>query len=388
MKKAAHILIIGGGGTGAALAHDLALRGLRVTLCEKGELLSGTTGRHHGLLHSGARYAVNDPVAARECIVENRILRQIAPGCFEENDGLFVALDDADMAFHERFVEACRDSGIPAADTPLRLALQWEPELNPGLLAAVRVPDAVMDAWRLPMSFFATARRNGADLLPYHEAVGLLQSGGRVTGARLLDLRRRRPFSLEADMVVLATGAWSAQMGKTAAIEIPVQPAPGAMVAVTPRLVNMVINRLRPPGEGDIVVPQRRLTILGTSLWLADDPDRFQISNEQIRRMVAMGAEMVPAVATAAVKSVWGAARPLLSEKDRSAPQDISRRFLCVDHFDRDAVEGLVSIIGGKATTLRAMAEAGADLVCKKLGHAAICRTAVTPLLPHREFYR
>ena len=74
-----HIVIIGGGGTGAALAHDLVLRGFQVSLFERGELLSGTTGRHHGLLHSGGRYAVDDPVAAKECIRENKILRRIAP---------------------------------------------------------------------------------------------------------------------------------------------------------------------------------------------------------------------------------------------------------------------------------------------------------------------
>src|SRR6266536_4381753 len=74
-----HVLIIGGGGTGGALAHDLTLRGLRVTLVERGELTSGTTGRHHGLLHSGARYAVGDPESATECIQENRILRTICP---------------------------------------------------------------------------------------------------------------------------------------------------------------------------------------------------------------------------------------------------------------------------------------------------------------------
>src|SRR5919109_4603916 len=87
-----HVLIVGGGGTGGALAHDLALRGLRVTLLERGELTSGTTGRHHGLLHSGARYAVADAESAVECIQENRILRRIAPGSFEENGGLFAAI--------------------------------------------------------------------------------------------------------------------------------------------------------------------------------------------------------------------------------------------------------------------------------------------------------
>src|SRR5919201_1029065 len=89
-----HVLIVGGGGTGGALAHDLTLRGLKVTLVERGEFTSGTTGRHHGLLHSGARYAVGDRESAVECIEENVLLRKIAPGSFEENDGLFVAVTD------------------------------------------------------------------------------------------------------------------------------------------------------------------------------------------------------------------------------------------------------------------------------------------------------
>ena len=101
-----HIAIIGGGGTGAALAHDLTLRGFEVSLFERGEFLSGTTGRHHGLLHSGARYAVHDPVAARECIQENNILRQIAPQALEQNDGLFVAISEADLEYREEFVDS------------------------------------------------------------------------------------------------------------------------------------------------------------------------------------------------------------------------------------------------------------------------------------------
>src|SRR5512132_161143 len=91
------VLVVGGGGTGAALAHDLVLRGVGVTLVERGELTSGTTGRHHGLLHSGARYAVGDQESAVECIQENRILRRIAPDSFEANGGLFVALTDEDL---------------------------------------------------------------------------------------------------------------------------------------------------------------------------------------------------------------------------------------------------------------------------------------------------
>ena len=126
----AHVLIVGGGGTGGALAHDLALRGVKVTLVERGEFTSGTTGRHHGLLHSGARYAVNDQESAIECIEENRILRTIAPGSFEENDGLFVAVTDEDMEYLPAFLEGCAATGIPDAAAHARgdAAPRAEPE--------------------------------------------------------------------------------------------------------------------------------------------------------------------------------------------------------------------------------------------------------------------
>lgn len=77
IRNDAHVVIVGGGATGAGLVHDLAPRGLRVTLLDRGELTSGTTGRHHGLLHSGARYAVGDREAGLECIRENTILKRI-----------------------------------------------------------------------------------------------------------------------------------------------------------------------------------------------------------------------------------------------------------------------------------------------------------------------
>src|SRR2546426_8878359 len=172
---AAHVLIVGGGGTGGALAHDLALRGVKVTLAERGELTSGTTGRHHGLLHSGARYAVNDAESAVECIEENRLLRRIAPGSFEENDGLFVAIDDEDLEYLPAFMDGCAAAGIPAQQLTAEQALRLEPNLTTSLKAAVRVPDATMDAMRMPLRFFATAKANGAEILLHLEVTGLLR---------------------------------------------------------------------------------------------------------------------------------------------------------------------------------------------------------------------
>ena len=84
------VIIIGGGATGAGIARDCALRGIDCILLERRDIATGATGRNHGLLHSGARYAVNDQESAEECIKENRILRKIARHCVDETEGLFI----------------------------------------------------------------------------------------------------------------------------------------------------------------------------------------------------------------------------------------------------------------------------------------------------------
>ena len=108
------VIIIGGGITGAGTARDCALRGLKVLLVERYDFTNGATGRNHGLMHSGARYAVTDQDSASECIGENMILRQIARHCIEETDGLFVTLPEDDLEYQATFVDACLRAGISA----------------------------------------------------------------------------------------------------------------------------------------------------------------------------------------------------------------------------------------------------------------------------------
>lgn len=379
-----HVLIIGGGCSGGALAHDLTLRGFRVTLVEKGSLLSGTSGRHHGLLHSGARYALHDVATARECYRENQILRHLAPQAIEPNDGLFVALDDDDMGYLKRFMQSCRSAGIPVREIGIAEALALEPALDPHIKAAVQVPDAAMDTWRLPLHFFATARANGASILTFNQVIGLVRSHDGVRGVTVHDMRTGEIRTLSADMVVNAAGPWAGKVAALSGVEVPVRPGPGVMVAVSGRYANMVINRLHPAGEGDILVAQRNQTIIGTTIWLTDDPDGVRVPTDQAERLVAMGARLIPSLARASVRAIWSASRPLLHSSDMNNPMRTSRGFVCIDHEQQDGVAGMVSLVGGKATTLRAMAQEAADLICRKTGRAVDCTTAEVPLLPYR----
>lgn len=389
-----HVLVVGGGGTGGALAHDLQLRGVQVTVVERGNVTSGTTGRHHGLLHSGARYAVNDAESAIECIEENTILRRICPGSFEENDGLFVAIDDEDMAYYDDFVAGCKETGIPIEELRPDEALALEPMLNPDLKAAVRVPDATMDAMRMPLRFFATAQANGAEIDEYVEVLGLLVQDGTVVGAQVRDHVAGTDTEIRADLVVNATGPWSEKIASMAGVDVPIRPSPGVMLALRGRLCNMVVNRLHRSGDGDIVVPQRALSIVGTSSWTVEDPDELDVPEDHIARMYDEGTKLIPAVAEAPFRAAWSAARPLIGPKDDDAAaeaadsgRELSRTFKTIDHAEEDGVEGFVTITGGKATTLRGMAELCADVVCRKLGVDAPSRTRDTVLLPHSAFY-
>ena len=381
-----HIIVIGAGSTGAATAHDLALRGFRVTVIERGEVASGTTGRNHCLLHSGGRYCVTDQESARECIEENTILRSIMPDLLELNDGLFVALTEADLAFKEQFLEGCAACRIPARDISARHALDIEPFLNPETLAAVQVPDGVFEPFRFCLAFLATARLNGAAVRRYTEVTDIICSGKSVTGVKVKDYCTGRAETIGADLVINAAGPWAAEIAARAGVSVPEVPTAGVMVTLDCRLNNMVLNRLNKPSDGDIVVPQRATSTIGTTSWTVEDPDLITIPPEHVERMITQGELLLPVVRKIPMRAKMAVARPLIARSGGDA-RDVSRTFECFDHAS-DGVDGFVTIAGGKTTTARAMAERVADIACKKLGIEAVCRTREVPLASYRLFYQ
>jgi glycerol-3-phosphate dehydrogenase len=169
----ADVLVIGGGSTGAGVARDAALRGFSTILVERRDLVDGTTGRFHGLLHSGGRYAVKDPSAAVECIAENRNLSRVAADCVEDTGGLFVATPWDDPDYGDLFVKGCEATGVPAEEIPVAEALRREPRLNPEIRRAFVVPDAALDPWKLVWGCARSAEQHGARILPYHRVLDL-----------------------------------------------------------------------------------------------------------------------------------------------------------------------------------------------------------------------
>ncbi len=384
-QHAPSAIVIGGGSTGSAVAHDLALRGFAVTLVERGEIASGTTGRNHCMLHSGGRYCVKDREAGIECIQENTILRRIMPDCMELNGGLFVALNDSDLDYLPPLIEGCKSCGIPHNQLTGEEARRLEPHLSPSTKAAVWVPDGVFEPMRMCMSFLATAKANGASVHPYTQAEELLLEGSQVTGVRVWDRIADRRHDLHAEMVVNAAGPWAEEIAAMAGIDVPVVPTPGVMISMAGRYCQRVINRCNVASDGDIVVPQRETSIIGTSSWTVDNPDFIDIPEDHVQLLLDRGSEMVPTLRQASPRGIFTVARPLIGRKEQDE-REASRTFECFDHAS-DGVDGLVTISGGKTTTARAMAEKTVDVICRKLGLDLPCTTRETVLLSYRAYY-
>ncbi|MHB0987639.1 MAG: FAD-dependent oxidoreductase [Bellilinea sp.] len=380
-----HAIIVGAGFTGVATAHDLALRGFDVTVVERGDICNGTSGRTHGLLHSGGRYAVKDQESAVECIAENMILRKIVPDVIEPNGGLFVGIDDSDLAYAEEFIEGCETCHIPIERISPQKALEMEPNLTPRVLIAFSVPDGTFDPLRLALAFAATAKANGTRFLTYTDVTGMIMDGkGNVVGVKIHDRARNKDGELRGEMVVNAGGAWAGEISGMAGASVLIKPTPGVMVAYDQRLIQHVINRLNKPGDGDIILPQRRMVVVGTTSFEASELDYIPVVEEQVNLMLERGSELLPGIARTKPRGIYVATRPLIGG---GLGRSVARTFKCYDHKELHNVDGLVTITGGKATTLRAMAEKTADVVCEKLGMQAHCATKDLPLLSYRQYY-
>lgn len=376
------VIIIGGGITGAGTARDCAMRGLKVLLVEKYDFTNGATGRNHGLLHSGARYAVNDGESATECIKENMTLRKIARHCVEETDGLFITLPEDDLAYQAKFVEGCHKAGIRADIIDPEEARRLEPAVNPRLIGAVRVPDASVDPFHLTTANLIDARRHGAELRNYHEVTDFVIENGRVRGVHLRNNHTGEECNVYSEIVVNAAGIWGHLVAKLAGITVNMFPAKGTLLIFGHRVNNMVINRCRKPANADILVPDDAVCVIGTTSDRVpfDTIDHLRVTPEEVDLLIKEGAKLAPALATTRVLRAYCGVRPLVASDDDPSGRNISRGIVCLDHETRDGLGGLITITGGKMMTYRLMAEIATNMVCKKLNIDKPCETATTPL--------
>jgi glycerol-3-phosphate dehydrogenase len=381
------VVIVGGGATGVGILRDLSMRGISAVLLEQGDLAHGTSSRFHGLLHSGARYAVKDPVSASECIQENLILKRIASNCVNDTGGWFVQMAEDKSVFTEQWIEGCAQANIPIHEITPTEAFVKEPLIGKNVERVFEVPDATVDGFKLVWANAKSARHYGGDFLTYHRVERLLKEQEQIVGVTAKNLLNGEELIVHCDVVVNAAGAWASQIAGSVGISLEVICDKGTLLAFNQRLFQRVVNRLHPPGDGDIFVPHETITILGTTSEIVGSPQETIPQEREVRNLLSLGEEVLPGLMGHRVIRAFAGVRPLHREDSdvpgaAEAGREVSRTFALIDHEIQDGVQGFVSIVGGKFTTYRLMAEKVADRVAQQLGNSTPCRTAEENLSP------
>lgn len=379
----ADLVVIGGGATGAGVARDAAMRGYDVILLERADIGQGTSARYHGLLHSGGRYVISDPESATQCADENAILRRINADALEDVGGLFVLTPNDPEDYADRFLPAALKAGVKCEEIPLGTAFKAEPRLNPQIKRAFQVNDGAVDGWKLIWGALESAQEYGAKILPYHRVESITVKDGAVCAVSARDEKTGADVHVDCRFVINAAGPWAGQIAEmVGACDIEIIPGRGIMIGFNQRLVHHVINRCALSGDGDILVPAHPICIIGTTDQPAVKPDFLAIKPEEVQQMLDKGEQMVPDLRQARPLHVWAGARPLLRDTRVSATdtRHMTRGMAILDHLERDNIHGFLTIVGGKLTTYRLMAEKVVNIMCHQLGDNRVCITAQEPV--------
>jgi glycerol-3-phosphate dehydrogenase len=398
-EAAYDLIVIGAGINGAGIARDAAMRGLRVLLLDKGDAGSGTTSWSTRLIHGGLRYLEHGEIAlVRESLRERERLLRIASHLVEplpllipiyEGDRRGPLLIRAGMIAYDLL---SFDKSLPRHRMLNRgEALNRAPGLDADGLkgAAVYYDCQVEYAERLAIENMLDARACGADVLLYTEATGLDSDGAWVRGLRARDVLTGEEFSFRAEAIVNVAGPWVDRVltgapaangkrliGGTKGSHIVVESFPGA-----PR--DALYVEARADGRPYFIVPWNDLYLIGTTDQRYDgDLDWVVADDDEIAYLLAETNRVIPQADLdgSDVCSSYAGVRPL-PHVEQGAAGAITRSHVVVDHGRTGGPRGLYSIIGGKLTTYRELAEITVDAVFAARGQKPpACRTGEEPL--------
>jgi glycerol-3-phosphate dehydrogenase len=254
-----------------------------------------------------------------------------------------------------------------------------EPALSDEIIAAYAVPDASVDPFKLSLDNLADAQAHGTRVLRNAKVVAFEKSGRHIQRVVLENRLTGQRYTIEAQQIVNATGAWAGQVAAMAGARINVLCSQGSLIITQNRISHRVINRLRQASDADIIVPGGTVSIFGTTSVRIEDPDNTRPTVAEVDAMLPDGIALVPKLAETRFIRAYAGVRPLVQSAPASDDRSVSRGFALIDHT-AEGIDNFITITGGKLTTFRLMAEKTADRVCDRLGVTAACRTRTTPL--------
>ncbi|MBI3677064.1 MAG: glycerol-3-phosphate dehydrogenase/oxidase [Proteobacteria bacterium] len=402
-NKTFDLLIIGGGVTGACIARDASLRGLSVVLIEKNDFAHATSAHNSKLIHGGLRYLRNFELGlVRESLKERRIWQRIAPhlvhplpflvplygGGFKARATLEAGLSLYDVLSYDRGWLDDPAQRLPGHSWLNKgAALSREPRLaGPGLEGSFLYYDAQMYApERLALECVADAVSHGAVAANHLEAETLLLRDGRVEGATLRDAFSDASFDVRAKLTIVAAGPWadiflSRALGHASSHKLL---RSKGIHLIVPAMTRDAALTVAAGGGHFFVLPWRGHCILGTTdATFPGNPDDVGVTESDIEKFLAFINKYLPSaeLKRSDVNHYYAGLRPLVDDGSKDT-YGASRRAEMIDHSKDDKIDGLFSVIGGKWTTSRDLAEKTVNAIVAKLGTGARPCTTRTTLM-------
>lgn len=387
------LIVVGGGITGAGIARDAVLRGLRVALFEKGDFASGTSSRTSKLIHGGIRYLehLHFPLVFEASRERQRLLK-LAPHLVRPLPFLFPVyrgdrwgkgMVKAGMLLYDvlsRF-QNVRPHRMLTAGEVLRL----EPELSPeGLAGAALYYDSQMNDSRLCLVNLLEARSLGALVRNYAQVTRLLKDPeDRVAGVKVLDRISSEEALIEGKVVVNAAGPWADEICRMEVPEAPpkVRRTRGSHLLL-PALTrgHALAVRSRRDQRVFFVIPWEGMSLVGTTdVDARETPNEVRCPPEDLQYLLSETRRFFPQrnLTEQQVIAAFAGLRPLI-HTSREPASKVSRETRIYE-----SPGGLLSVTGGKFTTYRSIAEKVVDRVLRHLPEKkpGPCRTLTRPLL-------
>lgn len=375
------VVVIGGGIIGAGVARDAALRGLSVALVEKNDFGSGTTAGSTRLIHGGLRYLeMYDFGLVRMDLREREILLRIAPHLVKPLEFL-IPFYGASLWFRTKMRVGMALYDLLSYDKSLpnhrmlsaEETLAEEPSLRKeGLQGAAAYYDAqVSMPERLCLENIIDAERRGAEVRSYTEVVSAEEKDGRIQAVRVRCRETGETAELRAKVFVNATGAWFDRVARqTGDAHAPrIRTTKG--IHITCERMNLKANVLFSPLDGRLffVIPLLGHCWIGTTdTDFNDDPGAVRADGDDVEYLLRSVEPFFPRVRELAIYSSNAGVRALV--KQEGSASSVSRM-----HKIAETQPGMISVLGGKITGYRAIAEEAVDAVCKQLQHRQPCRT-------------
>jgi glycerol-3-phosphate dehydrogenase len=395
------VAIVGGGISGVAIAYEAAARGLRTALVERGDYAAGTTTAATKLIHGGVRYLETYEFGlVREALRERRILLNLAPhlvnsvpflvpvyrGHSPGRLKLNAAMVLYDLLSYDKNWKIRPDKHMPwrrnlnAADV-----LALEPTLNPTNLAGAALyhDGQVPSPARLTIEFAKSAVRRGAALSNYAEVKGLVIENGKVQALEVRDVRGGRELKVKAKVVVNAAGLWATQiMGMLKqAPKVNLAPSKGIHLITRPLMRDHAAVFVTQTGRRLMIIPWHGRSLIGTTdEFYRGDLERIRCTKDEVAKMVAEVNEVLPSakLQVEEIERTYAGCRPLIAKEGVSS-LDLSRHWEILDHASEGS-SGVYSVVGGKLTTSRSVAQHVINRVERHLGQHTPSPTKNLPL--------